>query len=207
MAVPSVRFTNLTLLSPEGLQVRSGRPQTSVYAVVHSVRWRRSAAQRSAANGRRLCRRRTMRASTSSRPHSCTAAVRMRIGADATLCRGRTAAASAAVSERLGWARTRRYARNELELQAVSEIAKVVEGRLIDIDRAAKEVSPPSCAASRVQAAALCLGAIAPLRRTLGPVPHSSQRSTTVGPIARRRRADKSTKSLSVCGNFLWPTH
>jgi hypothetical protein len=47
MAVPSVRFTNLTLLSPEGLQVRSGRPQTSVYAVVHSVRRRRSAAQRS----------------------------------------------------------------------------------------------------------------------------------------------------------------
>jgi hypothetical protein len=38
-------------------------------------------------------------------------------------------------------ARLRRYARNELELQAVSEIAKVVEGRLIDIDRAAKEVS------------------------------------------------------------------
>ncbi len=45
----------------------------------------------------------------------------------------------------------------------MSEIAKVVEGRLIDIDRAAKEVSPTSCAASRVQAAALCLGAIAPL--------------------------------------------
>jgi hypothetical protein len=87
----------------------------------------------------------------------------MRIGPDAMRCRGRTAAASAAVNERLGWARTRRYARNELELQAVSEIAKVVEGRLIDIDRAAKEVSPTSCAASRVQAAALCLGAIASL--------------------------------------------
>jgi hypothetical protein len=124
----------------------------------------------------------------------------MRIGADAMPCRGRAAAASAALNERLGWARIRMCARNELELQAVSEIAKVVEGRLIDIDGAAKEVNLRSY--SRVQAAALRLGAIAPLgsaqaysRPCAALVAAQHYRSA---PIAvRRRSADKSTKSLS----------
>ncbi len=37
MAVPSVRFTNLTLLSPEGLQVRSGPVGPKLQSTLWSI--------------------------------------------------------------------------------------------------------------------------------------------------------------------------